>query len=143
MAKPDKAIKAMKTILVAAEYNVNKAIACIERAINNGHVGEEAAMAFQTLERIQSKINRLFESPSVPLSVKTQAERLERDFEQFLVTLKQLLSDPTSSGHFEAAQGLEVASRIGSRGGEFASWLTDAPESAWLRERRSPHLGKG
>jgi hypothetical protein len=135
MAKPDKAIKAMKTTLVAAEYNVNKAIACIERAVSSGQVNEEAAMAYQALERIQSGISRLFESPQAFLSVDRQAERVEREFDQFLVNLKQLLSDPTGSRHIEAAQGLAVAARIGSRGGEFASWLTDAPESAWLRER--------
>lgn len=143
MAKPDKAIKAMKTTLVAAEYNVNKAIACIERAVSNGQVNEEAAMAYQALERIQSGISRLFESPQATLPVDRQAEKVERDFVQFVVALRQLISDPTDSRLVELAQGLEAAIRIGSRGGEFASWLTDAPESAWLRERRLPHPGDG
>lgn len=138
MAKPDRAVKAMKTTLVAAEYNVNKAVACIERAASTGQVSEEAVMAYQALERIRSGINRLLESTPVPLPVGTQGERAERGLDQFLAALKQILSTPpTGSQYDEALAGLAIASRIGSRGGDFASWLANAPEAAWLRERRS------
>ena len=138
MAKPDRAVKAMKTTLVTAEYNVNKAVACIERAASTGQVSEEAAMAYQALERIRSGINRLLESTQAPLPVGTQGEMAERELDQFLIALKQILSTrPTGSQYNEALLGLAVASRIGSRGADLASWLANAPEAAWLRERRS------
>ena len=139
MAKSDKTVKAMRTTLVAAEYNVNKAIACIERAASIGQVSEEAAMAYQALEQIQSKINRLLESTLAPLFVGTQGERIEHDLDKFLVALEQVLVSPTHSQRDEGLRGLAAAARIGSRGGEFASWLAHAPELAWLRERQPPN----